>query len=204
MQVCFSSGARVKGSKFSVARYSLILSRQACRQFSLKKELPVEDDETEAFSDEELEVCAEDELADCFAEEELEVVLADDELAVDLADDELTVDFTEEELTAFADEELPDFFEDELAAVLAEELDVAATEDELERFFTLEDDFRRSDGTGCSFPSSSYITYVTSLELSEHAEKAKTKDAIAANFTKETVLNKLNIIITLYIIFFNR
>ena len=193
MQVCFSSGARVKGSKFSVARYSLILSRQACRQFSLKKELPVEDDETEAFSDEELEVCAEDELADCFAEEELEVVLADDELAVDLADDELTVDF--------ADEEVPDFFEDELAAVLAEELDVAATEDELERFFTLEEDFRRSDGTGCSFPSSSYITYVTSLELSEHAEKAKTKDAIAANFTKETVLNKLNIIITLYIIF---
>lgn len=171
----------------------MILSRQACRQFSLKKELPVEDDETEAFSDEELEVCAEDELADCFAEEELEVVLADDELAVDLADDELTVDF--------ADEEVPDFFEDELAAVLAEELDVAATEDELERFFTLEEDFRRSDGTGCSFPSSSYITYVTSLELSEHAEKAKTKDAIAANFTKETVLNKLNIIITLYIIF---
>ena len=156
--------------------------------------MPVEDDETEAFSDEELEVCAEDELADCFTEEELEVVLADDELAVDLADDELTVDF--------ADEELSDFFDDELAAVLAEELDVAATEDELERFFTLEDDFRRSDGTGCSFPSSSYITYVTLLELSEHAEKVKTKDATAANFTKEIFPNKLNFIIILY--FFNK
>ena len=147
--------------------------------------MPVEDDETEAFSDEELEVCAEDELADCFAEEELEVVLADDEL---------TIDFTEEELS--------DFFDDELAAVLAEELDVAATEDELKRFFTLEDDFRKSDGTECSFPSSSFITYVTLLELSEHAEKAKTKDATAANFTKEIFSNKLNFIIILY--FFNK
>ena len=156
--------------------------------------MPVEDDETEAFSEEELEICAEDELADCLAEEELEVVLADEELTVDFADDELTVDFT--------DEELSDFFDDELAAVLAEELDVAATEDELERFFTLEDDFRRSDGTECSFPSSSFITYVTLLELSEHAEKAKTKDATAANFTKEIFSNKLNFIIILY--FFNR
>ena len=164
--------------------------------------MPVEDDDTETFSDEELEEFAEDELADCLAEEELEVVLADDELTVDFADDELTVDFTEEELTAFTDEELPDFFDEELAAILAEELDVAATEDELERFFTLEDDFRRSDGTGCSFPSSSYITYVTLLELSEHAEKTKTKDATAANFTKKLFPNKLNFIINLY--FFNR
>jgi hypothetical protein len=183
----------------SVARYSLIFARQSSRQPSLKK-AKFEDD-AGVF---------EDELADCLAEEELEVVLADDELTVDFADDELTVDFTEEELTAFADEELPDFFDDELSdffddkltAVLAEELDVAATEDELERFFTLEDDFRRSDGTGCSFPSSSYITYVTLLELSEHAEKAKTKDATAANFTKELFPNKLNFIINLY--FFNR
>ncbi len=175
----------------SVARYSLIFARQSSRQPSLKK-AKFEDD-AGVF---------EDELADCLAEEELDVVLADDELTVDFADDELTVDFTEEELTAFADEELPDFFDDELAAVLAEELDVAATEDELERFFTLEDDFRRSDGTGCSFPSSSYITYVTLLELSEHAKKAKTKDATAANFTKELFPNKLNFIINLY--FFNR
>lgn len=167
----------------SVARYSLIFARQSSRQPSLKK-AKFEDD-AGVF---------EDELADRLAEEELEVVLADDELTVDFADDELTVDFTEEELTAFADEEL--------AAVLAEELDVAATEDELERFFTLEDDFRRSDGTGCSFPSSSYITYVTLLELSEHAEKAKTKDATAANFTKELFPNKLNFIINLY--FYNK
>ena len=178
----------------SVARYSLIFARQSSRQPSLKK-AKFEDD-AGVF---------EDELADCLAEEELEVVLADDELTVDFADDELTVDFTEEELTAFADEELsdffdeelPDFFDDELAAVLAEELDVAATEDELEFFFTLEEDFRISDDTGCSFPSSSYITNVTLLELSEHAINARASDVTAASFKRENFLNKVFSIINL-------
>ena len=170
----------------SVARYSLIFARQSSRQPSLKK-AKFEDD-AGVF---------EDELADCLAEEELEVVLADDELTVDFAEEELAVDFTEEELTAFADDELSDFFDDELAAVLAEELDVAATEDELEFFFTLEEDFRISDGTGCSFPSSSYITNVTLLELSEHAINARASDVTAASFKRENFLNKVFSIINL-------
>ena len=99
MQVCFSSGASVNGSKFSVARYSLILSRQASRQFSLKKESSAEDDE--AVEDDsgvvEDDVCAE--VAD-FADEDC---ATDDEELDDFADED---DATDDELTGFFEEEL--------------------------------------------------------------------------------------------------
>ena len=75
-----------------MARYSLILSRHVCRQFSLKKELLAED--SGVF---------EDELAACFVDEELAVCFAEDELAT----------FADEDVSAFFDEELAGVFTDE-------------------------------------------------------------------------------------------
>ena len=151
MQVCFSSGASVKGPRFSVARYSLILSRQACRQFSTKKTFSAEEEELEAFVEEELDVFAEEELtafadddaADdfgAFSEEELAGFFAEEELET-FVEEELDV-FTEEELTVFADDELPDFFDDELALL-----------------FVLDEDFNTSEGEGIS--SASWVSYFT-------------------------------------------
>ena len=163
------------------------MSRQVCRQFSLKKELPVEEDDTaeedsgiaddddetveedSAVAEEEDEVI-DDELADCFAEEEL----ADDSGA--FSEEDVADTFSEEELDAFAeeeratDEELSDFFDEELDTTLADEL----------RY---------------SFPSSSYTTYVTLLELSEHAIKAS--EATATIFKNEDFFNKLKFMINL-------
>ena len=104
VQVCFSSGARVNGPRFSVARSSLILSRQAWRQLSLKK--PDAAAEDAGAVAEELTTTFADELAGDFAEEE-EARTAADELAGDFAEEELAT-FAEEEVAdeaGFADEE---------------------------------------------------------------------------------------------------
>ena len=100
MQVCFSSGASVRGSRFSVARYSLILARQSSRQVSLKKDFSAEEEDF-----------AEDEDAATFSEELL--ASFDEE---DFSDDEDTAAFSDEELLTGFDDEDEDFSEDEDAA----------------------------------------------------------------------------------------
>ena len=135
VQVCFSSGASVNGPRFSVARYSLILSRQAWRQLSLKKPDAAADDAGAVA--EELTTTFADELAGDFAEEVLFAVFAEELLATfaeedaGTAADELAGDFAEEELATFAEEEVAD--EDGFAAEEDKYLPGACIEEELVR-----------------------------------------------------------------------
>ena len=128
VQVCFSSGASVNGPRFSVARYSLILSRQAWRQLSLKKLFVAAEDDG-AFADELAGVLTEEELAG-FAEELL-AVFTEEELATFA--EELSI-FTEELLTTFTEELLATFAEEEEARTAADELAGDFAEDELATF----------------------------------------------------------------------